>query len=285
MQPKKATIRSPRSPCWPTAASSRRACVLLTTVRGSTVLSVRGRVHLTALSALAGRTPVSTAYCIKLFSTARFRLAVFAAAAVPSCLRLIRLSSARQRAAPVPGRLRSATGRAAVCSQRTMAARSLGWLDCAAEPVAERPRSQGAADLLDGIRRLVAGEHCLGGVGERFGDGRAVVGRGVGPLGCGVVKGQGIPADGGLLTLPGHRAAGAEAECLALASSGQQGAAEAVGQRRVAEPFLPEPVGCLPSDLIGRDLGALVYLGAVDADVVGAAALHQAASSRDASQR
>src|SRR5215472_8669828 len=79
-----------------------------------------------ALSGLAGRRLVSTVNCIKLFSTARLRLAVLAAAAVPSCLRPIRSSIARQRAAPTPGRLKSATARVAVCSQRTTAARSSG---------------------------------------------------------------------------------------------------------------------------------------------------------------
>src|SRR5215469_13648302 len=57
MQPKKAAIRFPRSPCLPTAASNRRAWVLLTTVRGSTVLSVRGRVHLTAFNGVGGQNP------------------------------------------------------------------------------------------------------------------------------------------------------------------------------------------------------------------------------------
>jgi hypothetical protein len=75
-----------------------------------------------------------------------------------------------------------------------------GRFGCATESVANCPGPQGA-DLLGGIGRLVAGEHCLGGVGERFADGLAVVRRGVGLLGCSVVKGQGVPGDGGLLAL------------------------------------------------------------------------------------
>ena len=65
----------------------------------------------------------------------------------------------------------------------------------ATEPVAERPGSQGAADFLDSMRRLVAGEHGFGGVGERFSDRLAMGGWGIRPFGGGVVEGQVIPGE------------------------------------------------------------------------------------------
>ncbi len=66
------------------------------TTLGSIVVRARGRVHFTALSGLAGSTPVSHAYSIALPRTIRLRFAVFAAAGLPSFAWLIRASIARR---------------------------------------------------------------------------------------------------------------------------------------------------------------------------------------------
>src|SRR5262249_55095254 len=81
----------------------------------------------------------------------------------------------------------------------------------ATEPVAECPSSQGAADVHGGGGQLVAGEHCLGGIGERLGDRLAVIGGGGRPLCCGVIEGQRGPGDGRLVPLPRHRKLSASA--------------------------------------------------------------------------
>jgi hypothetical protein len=53
----------------------------------------------------------------------------------------------------------------------------------------------------------------------------------------------------------------------------------------VRKPSLHSPLTRLPADSVGSDLDAFVHLGQVDPHVVRGVFVHQAASSRDASQR
>src|SRR5207244_569848 len=86
--------------------------------------------------------------------------------------------------------------------------------------------------------------------------------------------------------LPCHWLPGGQAECLAFAGGGHQGAAEAVGLSGGAEAFLPQPATHLPAHLVRGYLGAFVDLGPVDPHVEGRSSVtHQAASSCAASQR
>lgn len=76
-----------------------------------------------------------------------------------------------------------------------------------------------------------------------------------------------------------------EAEGFSVPGGGQKRAAETVGLRGGAEARLPQPASDLPAHFVRGDLAALVDLGPVDPGVVGDTAAHQAASSREASQR
>jgi hypothetical protein len=129
MQPKNATMRAPRGP-----------------------------------SGLAGRIFRSTtAYFMMLFSAARLRLAVFAAASFPFCFLLMRSRMARARTAPVSGSASSAIG---------MVADSSHWITGAMSPGGSVVPARQQREL---VRMADTGEYTTADLAEVFIVSRATV--------------------------------------------------------------------------------------------------------------
>src|SRR5215468_1179666 len=209
----------------------------------------------------------------------RFRRAVLAAAFFPSSRPVVWSSILR----PVAASASSDTGALFLATHARTPATSPGGSErCfgVEAPSYERLANAGivgpSADLCqhDGRRG-----------GQRPGDVLAVLGGGLLPLHVHVQAGELVPSGVGLRSFPRRWPAGGKAEDLTFPGSGQQRAAEAVGLRSGAEALPPELVAHLPPDVVGRCLLALVDLGPVDPSVIGRPLAHQAAFSREASQR
>src|SRR6266571_4459594 len=170
--------------------------------------------------------------------------AVLAAAFLPSTVPVARSSIRRA----VAGSVSVETGAVLRATQaRTSAASSGGSERCL---VLNPPPHQCAADARIIWPSACFGQHRRCGRGQRPGDVLAVLRRGLLPLHVHVGARELVPGGLGLLTLPGRRPAGGEAERLSPPSRSQEGATETVGLRGVAEAFLPQPGAHLPAHLV-----------------------------------